>query len=216
MATRFRTAAALLAAAALVPSGQAAVPAGEVFARNRDAVLAEDARSFDGLVFFVGRAVSDESRGAAVGFGKARALAWARFDRWLCDTSSWPEGTTEAERPRAWTLFRDANPAPVTVSGAEVVREERTEVGRWLVVLALPEESAAALRPSEDRLREAVAAARARAAAAAEAEPSEPPPSAAGTASGAEEAPDGEPAEPRGLWREDGVTANETMADGQF
>ena len=135
MTTHFRTAAALLAAAALVPSGQAAVPAGEVFARNRDAVLAEDARSFDGLVFFVGRAVSDESRGAAVGFGKARALAWARFDRWLCDTSSWPEGTTEAERPRAWTLFRDANPAPVTVSGAEVVREERTEVGRWLVVL---------------------------------------------------------------------------------
>ena len=215
MTTHFRTVAALLAAAALVPSGQAAVPAGEVFARNRDAVLAEDARSFDGLVFFVGRAVSDESRGAAVGFGKARALAWARLDRWLLETSPWPSDATDAERMRAWRLLRQEEPEPQAVAGAETVREERTESGRWLVVLSIPETTAASLRPSEIRLQTCIATARAQATVA-ETDSSASPESAGGAMSGTEETPDDEPAEPRGLWVEDGVTANETMSTDQF
>ena len=215
MTTRFSLAAFLLAVALLTPSARAAAPAGDAFQRNRDAILTADALAVDGHLYFVGRALSEDGRGSAVGFGKARALAWARLDRWLLETSPWPSDATDAERMRAWRLLRQEEPEPQAVAGAETVREERTESGRWLVVLSIPETTAASLRPSEIRLQTCIATARAQAAVA-ETDSSASPESAGGAMSGTDETPDDEPAEPRGLWVEDGVTANETMSTDQF
>jgi hypothetical protein len=193
-------AAAVVAAALLLsPANLFAETATGVFARHREAVLTTRRMVAEGIVFCVGRAKSDDALGSSVGFGKAKSLAWGQADRWLFDTADWPEDTTTEERSTAWAQL-----PPRDVSGGEAVFEDHPEPGRWLVVLAIPETAAATARPTPSALAAALAEARKRLA-------SEPMPPVSSP-----QDPACPFAEPRGLWEDAGVTANETMAEGQF
>ena len=187
------------AALFLSPANQFAGTASEVFARHREAILATRHLVAEEIVFCVGRAKSDDALGSSVGFGKAKSLAWGQVDHWLFDTADWPEGATSDERSAAWAQL-----PPRDVSGGEAVFENHPEPGRWLVVLAVPETAAAAARPTPSVLKIALAEARKRLAF------EQVPPK----SSAQEPAPS--PAEPRGLWEEDEITANETMEEVQF
>lgn len=195
-------AAAVVAAALLLsPANQFADTATEVFARHREAVLATRRKVAEGIVFCVGRAKSDDALGSSVGFGKAKSLAWGQADRWLFDTADWANDATAEERRVAWALL-----PPRDVSKGEAVFEDHPEPDRWLVVLAIPEKSAVAARPTPSALAAALAEARKRL----DSEPMPP------VSSSSPQDPACPFAEPRGLWEDAGVTANETMAEGQF
>ena len=210
--------AAAFAAATLLlpPVDSSADTIAEVFARNREAVLASRHMVCDGVVFCVGRAISEECRGSSAGLGKAKSLAWRQVDRWLFETVGWPADASTEERRTAWALL-----PPRDISGGEAVFEEHPETDRWLVVIAIPETATAAAKPTPSALETALASARQRLAS----KPMPPPPAAeidpgrqANEMTGRRDAEDDKTsyAEPRGLWEEDNVTVNETMAEGQF
>ena len=210
LSSRLRAAVAIAAAACFAlfsTAARAAVP-GEVFEQNREAILATNSVSAEGFVFCVGRAVSEDRLGAAVGFGKARALAWGQFDRYLFSSSEWPTNATPEECRAVWLRHRNQAISAEEVRGAEIVRESQPEPGRWLSVLAVPYAESVGLRPSPEALKKAIddlRVARKRESGV-DADPVPP-----------DIDPITEPtAEPRGLWEQDGVLANETMSDGQF
>lgn len=208
--SRFRIAFAAAAAAHLVllaPPTRAAEPR-EVFERNRETILATNSVSAEEFMFCVGRVVSEDRLGAAVGFGKARALAWAQLDSHLFSVSEWPTNATPEECRTVWLQYRQESQDWKDVRGGEIVFETQTEPGRWLVVLAIPHTETAGLRPSPETLKKAIddmrSAGKRKAGRDADSAP-------------AGNEPTTEPTdEPRGLWEQNGVLANETMSGGQF
>ena len=198
---RYKTAAALAAAVAFLPVSHAASANEEdVFAGNKEVILSTNVVSTGGNVFCVGRALSEDRLGASIGFGKARLLAWMQFDHWCFATAPWPADATEEERRLVVATWPKSEHS---IQGASVVFETRPKAGRWLVVLAVPEKEAVAARPPQDALADALNAVRARRRDAEE--------------KGAQKQDDSVIAsEPRGPWEEGEITANETMAEGQF
>ena len=200
--SRLRAAAAAAAAAhlALFPTAAQAAAPGEVFERNREVILATNAVPAEEFVFCVGRAVSEDRLGAAVGLGKARSLAWGQFDRYLFSISEWPTNATPEECGAAWIRCRPEPSGAKSIRGSEIVFETQPESGRWLAVLAVPCAETAGLVPDPEVLKKTVETVRA----ARNRNPADGEGSALPIA------------EPRGLWEQDGVLANETMSDGQF
>jgi len=161
-------------------------------------------------VFCVGRATSEDRLGASVGFGKARILAWGQWDHQLFESAEWPEGATPQERRAAWSALRGKSSDAEGPTGAEIVCETQPATNLWVAVVAVSETETAVCRPSAGQLANAVAEARIRLKRESQTEletvPAEP----------ADNAKSESAAEPRGLWEEGGVLANETMSDGQF
>lgn len=200
------TAAAFLAS----PADASAASAGEVFAQNRDAVLSTNVVAAGGFVFCVGRATSEDRLGASVGFGKARILAWGQWDHQLFESAEWPAASTPRERRAAWNGLRGKKSCSSGPASAEIVCETQPATNLWVAVVAVSETEIAVCRPSAGQLANAVAEARIRLKRESQTEletvPVEP----------ADNAKSESDAEPRGLWEEGGVLANETMSDGQF
>lgn len=207
-----RLAAAVCTAAAFLasPADASAASAGEVFAQNRDAVLSTNVVAAGGFVFCVGRATSEDRLGASVGFGKARILAWGQWDHQLFESAEWPAASTPRERRAAWNRLRGKESCSSGPASAEIVCETQPATNLWVVVVAVSETETAVCRPSAGQLANAVAEARIRLKRESQTEletvPAEP----------ADNAKSESAAEPRGLWEEGGVLANETMSDGQF
>ena len=206
-----RLAAAVLAAAALraLPA-DASAAAGEIFAQNREGILSTNAVVVGGFVFCVGRAASEDRFGASVGFGKARLLAWGQWDRRLFESAEWPEGATPQECRAAWSDLRGKSSDAEGPAGAEIVCETQPATNLWVAVIAVPESETSGCRPSAGDLSKAVADARSRLERESRIEPKSVP------AEPADDVKAESVAEPRGLWEEGGVLANETMSDGQF
>ena len=200
------TAAAFLAS----PADASAASAGEVFAQNRDAVLSTNVVAAGGFVICVGRATSEDRLGASVGFGKARILAWGQWDHQLFESAEWPAASTPRERRAAWNGLRGKKSCSSGPASAEIVCETQPATNLWVAVVAVSETEIAVCRPSAGQLANAVAEARIRLKRESQTElepvPVEP----------ADNAKSESDAEPRGLWEEGGVLANETMSDGQF
>lgn len=207
-----RLAAAVCTAAAFLasPADASAASAGEVFAQNRDAVLSTNVVAAGGFVFCVGRATSEDRLGASVGFGKARILAWGQWDHQLFESAEWPAASTPRERRAAWNGLRGKESCSSGPASAEIVCETQPATNLWVAVVAVSETETAVCRPSAGQLANAVAEARIRLKRESQTEletvPAEP----------ADNAKSESAAEPRGLWEEGGVLANETMSDGQF
>lgn len=207
---RLAAAAVLAAAALLALPADASAAAGEIFVQNREGILSTNAVVVGGFVFCVGRAASEDRFGASVGFGKARILAWGQWDRRLFESAEWPEGATPQERRAAWSALRGKSSDAEGPAGAEIVCETQPATNLWVAVIAVPESETSGCRPSAGDLSKAVADARSRLERKSPTEPEGAPAEPTGSA------PADPDSEPRGLWEQDGVLANETMSDGQF
>ena len=201
---------AALAAVALV-SGAAAATASDVFKAHGAEIATNRCVAVGGFVFGVGRALSKEG-GDAVGFSKARLLAFGKIVDRAFAASPWPETAADGSpsrpwRGRAWAMLEAERGFALTLSGCETILERREAPDHYMAVIAVPADRFAKALPSTAALARCIELAKARVAEGTAAPTGKPP---TGYMQATEEY------EPRGYWEESGVKANETLAEGQF
>lgn len=192
-----RIAIAALAAIAAFAQTVSAATAAETFHAHEAEIATNRCVLVGGYVFGVGHALS-KNGGDAVGFSKARLLAFGKIADMAKAHAPWPDGATPDLRAAAWRIAVADGAFSLSLKGCETILEKREAPEHYMAVLAVPESAFEAAVPDRTALERMIAAV---------ATTTEP-------AATSVETP--EEYEPRGYWEESGVKINETMATGQF
>ena len=202
MKTHFKSAVAACAVfAALSPIGQAsAATAAETFKAHEAVIATKRCVAVGGYVFGVGRAIS-KNGGAAVGFGKARLLAFGKITDMARERARWPDDCPDSERRKAWRLLMADKAFSLSLEGCETIIEKNEDNGRFMAVIAIREENLLRAIPQHETLGRYLTLARMQG---------------ADDDGKKDEPPQIIEYEPRGYWEESGVKANETMSESQF
>lgn len=152
MMTRFKFA--CIAACAAVSA--CADTAYDLFKVNATRILEQDVAVISETVFSVGKAISPQRRGDAVGYSKAADDAVWNLGEQYREDAPWPKDIQEAEKNPAWLEFRANNPERFSVIGMQRIYSIKTSPDTYVVVLAFPQEYLNFTPPRADELQAAL------------------------------------------------------------
>ena len=128
----------------------------DVFAANRDVILAQTISVYEQVAFTVGRATSPRNRGDSVGYAKAEEQAkWNLGDKYRA-TAVWPDDIKESEKNAAWTEYRSRHPDRFSVFGMQRILTKKTPPDNYLVVMSFPADQVDVPKPSVEELKVAL------------------------------------------------------------
>ncbi|MGN0852017.1 MAG: hypothetical protein ACI4Q3_01425 [Kiritimatiellia bacterium] len=145
-----------LAIASCIVLSASADKAHDVFAANKDAILAQPISVYGEVAFAVGEATSPRRWGDAVGYSKAEAQAkWNLGDRFRA-TAPWPEDIQADEKKAAWSEYRALHPERFSVFGMQRILTRKKSPDNYLVVMSFPAAQVNVPPPSPEELKVAV------------------------------------------------------------